>query len=75
MQSVQSLDFEIKQMRRLMRLSESEDDAMVHLVEINRRQRIRYMLTGKFLPHSNGKVYYYDTDFRRWFAWEEKRLA
>lgn len=65
------MDSQIKQLRNKFRRSKSDDEALDILKQIDKLQRARHLATGSFLPHEDGRVYYYDFDYQQWMAYFE----
>lgn len=61
------MDQEIHSLRLKFWATKSDNEALELLQQIDKLQRQRFEEKGSFLPHPDGKVYYYDFDYDRWF--------
>lgn len=67
-----SLDFRIKQLRREFTNSRDDDEAMEILIRISELQKQRFREQGSFLPMADGRNFYFDLDYQRWFEIPKK---
>lgn len=65
---LKDIDRKILACRRMYHNAGSTSEALHHLRHCNQWQHKRWQLTGKYLTHSNERVYVYDTGFQRWTA-------
>jgi len=65
--AVQIIDAKILKARQEFRRAKSTDEAFEKLQTIDTFQRFRHSISGRFLPCSDGEVWYYDRELARWF--------
>lgn len=69
--TVELIDRRIHLLRREFQDSKDESADMDILREINHLQRYRHLITGEFMPSSDGSVYYLDVDRGLWFEFHK----
>ena len=67
-----NIDKKIKTLRHIYQQLEDDDLSMSVLRELNKLQRQRYSETGKFLLHSNGKLFTFSILDKSWYRWDSK---
>ena len=67
-----NIDKKIKTLRRIYQQLEDDDLSMSVLKELSKLQRQRFEETGKFLPHSNGKIFTFSQLEKTWYRWDSK---
>lgn len=72
---LQLLDQSIEQAREDYHAAESYADELHFLRACNRLQRLRYRVTGSFLPAKNKLMNLYDVGMGYWTSWKAASLA
>lgn len=68
------LDKKIKQLRQLTRDTEDVEECWKRFEELDRLQRKRFDLTGKFLLCNNDTLYTFSKEELSWYAWTKEQL-